>query len=84
MRDRLLDTHQLSNKESTNKHESRAFDERPAPGSGDKDECLAHNTHLEIQSCCQLINVIPDRMNMEVPLYRFQSKDIDQIQNAKT
>uniref|UniRef100_A0A7C9DM50 Uncharacterized protein n=1 Tax=Opuntia streptacantha TaxID=393608 RepID=A0A7C9DM50_OPUST len=41
---------QLCNQESSEQQETRALNIRPAPGTSDKNEGLAHNTHLKVQS----------------------------------
>ncbi|KAJ6953488.1 hypothetical protein NC652_005259 [Populus alba x Populus x berolinensis] len=42
-----MNPYQLSDYKRTDKKKSRTFNERPAAGSSDENEGLAHNTHLQ-------------------------------------
>ncbi|KAJ6872590.1 hypothetical protein NC651_031649 [Populus alba x Populus x berolinensis] len=44
-----MNPYQLSDYKRTDKKKSRMFNERPAGGSSDENEGLAHNTHLQVQ-----------------------------------
>jgi len=53
-------TYKLSEQESGDQEQTRALHERPATGTGDEDQSLAHNTNLEIQCRHHLMLAVPD------------------------
>jgi hypothetical protein len=48
-------SYQLSSDESKHQKQSWSFNERPAPGTSDKDERLTDNADLQINGCCHLV-----------------------------
>ena len=62
--------YQLRSEEGGDQQKTRAFDEGPAPRPGDEDERLTYDTHLEVESCRQLVVVVPDRLHSKFLLFR--------------
>jgi hypothetical protein len=61
-------TYKLSEQERGDQEQTRALHEGPATRTGDEDQSLAHDTHLEVQGGHHLMLAIPDRPHTEFVL----------------
>ena len=61
-------TYKLSEQERGDQEQTRALHERPATGTGDEDQSLAHNTDLEVQRRHHLMLTVPDWPHTEFVL----------------
>jgi hypothetical protein len=61
-------TYELGEQERGDQEQARALHEGPAPGPGDEDQSLAHDTHLEVQRGHHLMLAVPDRPHTEFVL----------------